>query len=107
MIGIFEDTIKTIPCLVIVDQEKKDRALPLIMYSHGFTSAKEHNLTIAYLLADIGFRVVLPDSKYHGERELKVTSSERQISFWDIVMKNVEEFEEIKTYFDSKGLILD
>lgn len=107
MIGISADTIKTIPCLVIVDHEKKDKALPLIMYSHGFTSAKEHNLTIAYLLAEAGFRVVLPDSKYHGERRLQITSSEREISFWDIVMKNVEEFKIIKDYFESKDLILD
>jgi len=107
MIGIFDDLINTIPCLIVVDHEKKEKALPLIIYSHGFTSAKEHNLTIAYLLAKAGFRVVLPDSKYHGEREVKVTSSERQVSFWDIVMKNVEEFGVIKEHFANKDLILD
>lgn len=107
MIGIYEETIEAIPSLIIVNQEQKDKALPLIIYSHGFTSAKEHNLPIAYLLARAGFRVVLPDSKYHGERGLKITSSERQISFWDIVMKNVEEFEIIKNNFENKNLILD
>lgn len=107
MIGIFEESIKEIPSLVIVDHVKKDQALPLIIYSHGFTSAKEHNLPIAHLLAKAGFRVILPDSKYHGERDVKITSSERQISFWDIVMKNVEEFATIKTYFENNGLILD
>ncbi|HLQ98227.1 MAG TPA: prolyl oligopeptidase family serine peptidase [Candidatus Dormibacteraeota bacterium] len=107
MIGIFNSLIDSIPCLVIVDQDKKDKALPMVIYSHGFTSAKEHNLPIAYLLAEAGFRVVLPDSEYHGEREIKITSSERQVSFWDIVMKNVEEFATIKNYFENKELILD
>lgn len=107
MIGIFERSIESINCLIVVEQDKKEEALPLIIYSHGFTSAKEHNLPIAFLLAKAGFRVVLPDSEYHGEREVHITSSERQVSFWDIVMKNVEEFEIIKTYFENQGLILE
>src|SRR5690625_3850588 len=107
MIGIFENVIERIPCLIIVDHEKEKEPLPMVIYSHGFTSAKEHNLPIAFLLAKAGFRVVLPDSEYHGEREIQITTSERQVSFWDIVMKNVDEFAVIKKHFENKGLILD
>jgi len=107
MIGIFESVIERIPCLIIVDHEKEKEPLPMVIYSHGFTSAKEHNLPIAFLLAKAGFRVVLPDSEYHGEREIQITTSERQVSFWDIVMKNVDEFAVIKKHFENKGLILD
>ena len=107
MIGIFHTKIDKIPSLVIVDSTKIDKALPLFIYSHGFTSAKEQNLPIAYLMAELGFRVVLPDSMYHGEREIEITTTERQISFWDIVMKNVEELKSLKNYFEEKDLILD
>lgn len=107
MIGIYTENIQTIPCLIVVDAEKKKEALPVITYFHGFTSAKEHNLPIAYLLAEKGFRVVLPDSMYHGEREPDVPKLKKQVSFWDIVMQNVKELAAIQSFFDSKGLILE
>ncbi|PAV29220.1 esterase [Virgibacillus profundi] len=107
MIGIYEKNIKTIPCLVVVDADRENEALPIVTYFHGFTSAKEHNLSLAYLLAEKGFRVVLPDSEYHGAREQAISSLKKQISFWDIVMQNVKELKDIKDYFDEKGLVLN
>ncbi|RHW34425.1 prolyl oligopeptidase family serine peptidase [Oceanobacillus profundus] len=107
MIGIYTETIQTIPCLVVVDAEKKNEALPVITYFHGFTSAKEHNLPLAYLLAEKGFRVVLPDSMYHGEREPDIPKLKKQVSFWNIVMQNIKELATIKSFFESKGLILE
>ncbi|UJL47610.1 prolyl oligopeptidase family serine peptidase [Virgibacillus sp. NKC19-16] len=107
MIGVFDANIHTIPSLVVVDTEKQNQALPILTYFHGFTSAKEMNLPLAYLLAAKGYRVVLPDSQYHGEREREISSTKRQISFWDIVMQNVEELQTIKDFFHQKGLILD
>lgn len=106
MIGIFHNVINDIPALVVVNHQQKDDALPLVVYFHGFTSAKEHNLPIAYLLALKGFRVVLPDSQYHGEREIKeMTEAERQLSFWKIVLGNVRELEAIKEYYEERKLI--
>lgn len=107
MISIYHKEVQSIPVLEVVDQAKQTEALPLFIYSHGFTSAKEHNLPIAYLLATEGFRVILPDSKFHGEREIEITSTEMQISFWNIVMKNVEELEIIKNDYEERKLILD
>lgn len=107
MIGIYNKQIQSIPVLEVVDQVKQNETLPLFIYSHGFTSAKEQNLPIAYLMAEAGFRVVLPDSKFHGERTVEITSKEMQISFWNIVMKNVAEIEVIKNAYESKRLILN
>src|SRR5690625_1902546 len=98
MIGILQKRIENIPCLIIEQTEKSKQPLPLIVYFHGFTSAKEHSLPLAYLLAESGYRVVLPDSHLHGEREGQITSIERQLAFWDIVMKNVQELNVIADY---------
>ncbi|HLR65803.1 alpha/beta fold hydrolase [Virgibacillus alimentarius] len=107
MIGVYKESINNIPTLVVADTEKTNEALPVIVYYHGFTSAKEHNLPLAYLLAEEGYRVVLPDSIYHGERELEVTPQQRKISFWDIVMKNVQEFQDISNYYEKQNLLLN
>lgn len=107
MIGIEKQAIDEIPCLVVGDVSKKNDALPTVLYFHGFTSAKEHNLPLAYLLAEKGYRVILPDSEYHGERAQEVSSIKVQVSFWDIVMKNVKELNTIKEDFEKRGLILN
>ena len=107
MIAVVQEEIHSIPSLVVVKANQIKKPLPLLLYIHGFTSAKEHNLTIAYLLATEGFRVVLPDCQYHGDRENEISTTERQISFWDIVMQNVGELSIIKGYFEQQGLILN
>jgi hypothetical protein len=107
MIGIEKRNIGNVPSLVVVHEAKQDAPLPTVIFFHGFTSAKEHNLPIAYLLAEKGYRVLLPDSELHGEREQDLTAAKRQISFWDIVLKNVQELEKMKEALDQEGLILD
>lgn len=107
MIGIIKEKLGGIPSLVVVDSEKQKEALPVVVFFHGFTSAKEHNLPIAFLLAEKGFRVVLPDSELHGEREHNASALKKQVSFWDIVLQNVKEAEKIKIALDEDDLILD
>jgi len=48
MIGVYREEINRNPSLVVVDAAKAEEALPLIVYYHGCTSAKEHNLPVAY-----------------------------------------------------------
>src|SRR5699024_4744440 len=105
MIGVYREEINGNPSLIVADAAKAEEALPLIVYYHGFTSAKEHNLPIAYLLAEEGYRVVLPDSHLHGERE-DGTLQERQLAFWEIIGKNLKELLVIKNYFADQNLIL-
>ncbi|RDW18257.1 esterase [Oceanobacillus arenosus] len=107
MIGINKEHLNSIPSLVVVDTDKANESLPMITYFHGFTSAKEHNLDIAFLLAEKGFRVVLPDSNMHGERDTTTSIIQKTIGFWDIVMQNVKELWEIHDHFEQQGLILD
>ncbi|MFD2630351.1 esterase [Oceanobacillus kapialis] len=105
MIGIEEEKLNEIPSLIIAETAKKTEALPTVVFFHGFTSAKEHNLPIAFLLAEKGFRVILPDSLHHGSRELGINSVQRMVSFWDIVMNNVKELGLIKEVLEERNLI--
>lgn len=105
MIAVEEHTIKQIPCLVVTENNKQSIPLPTIIYFHGFTSAKEHNLPLAFLLAKKGFRVLLPDAYLHGAREEKITEEQLQMSFWKVVLKNIEELELIKDHLDEENLI--
>ncbi|MFQ3543871.1 prolyl oligopeptidase family serine peptidase [Halobacillus rhizosphaerae] len=105
MIGIYRETIKSIPVLTVVDSRKKEEPLPVFTYFHGFTSAKEHNLPQAYLLAQQGYRVILPDSMYHGERDEEMSSQELNFKFWEIVYQNLKELQDIKDDLDVNGLI--
>ncbi|PAD24872.1 esterase [Niallia circulans] len=99
--------IEEIPVLHIVKKDHYDQKRPYIQFTHGFTSAKEHNLHFAYHLAEKGFRVVLPDCLYHGERDQGLSAMELNMHFWNIVMKTIEEIEVITDYFSDKELIDD
>ncbi len=107
MIGIQNTTLASIPSLIVADQAQEQEALPVLTYFHGFTSAKEHNLPLAYLMAAKGYRVILPDSMYHGERETEISTKQKQISFWNIVMQNIQELKSIKEALEEKGLLQD
>ncbi|WP_102028014.1 esterase [Salirhabdus sp. Marseille-P4669] len=107
MIIIDNDYINTIPVLHVVDSNKQNQPLPTVVYMHGFTSAKEHNLPFAYLMAQKGFRVLLPDCKLHGERANQVSGLKLQLEFWDIVSQNLKEIQIIKENIENKGLLLD
>ncbi|MBM7571517.1 prolyl oligopeptidase family serine peptidase [Aquibacillus albus] len=107
MIGIFQETWSQIPVLVVVEADRKNDALPVLTYFHGFTSAKEHNLPLAFLLAEKGYRVVLPDCMLHGERGKDTTSEEMEQRFFDIVQQNVVDINTIKEVLTGKNLILD
>lgn len=94
-----------LPLLHIVPAEKKDQPLPVLTYMHGFTSAKEYNLPIAYLLAEKGYRVILPDSLYHGEREEDLSQGVLEMRFFDIIKQNLDDIEMIYQELVAKGLL--
>ncbi len=106
MIVIKHDRIADIPVLHVAAHDAFESELPLIMFIHGFTSAKEHNLHFAYLLAEKGFRVVLPEALHHGERNEKgLSNEERWPFFWSIVLNEIEEIGAIKNRLEEQGLI--
>jgi uncharacterized protein len=102
---IIENTlIKNIPILHIVQKGKQHEKLPLIIFIHGFTSAKEHNLHYAYLLAVKGFRVILPEALYHGERDQGFLEKDLYSHFWRIVIQTIHELNHFKEYYVNEEL---
>lgn len=107
MIGIHKEKIEEIPVLTVVNSKYEQEKRPVIVYFHGITSAKEHNLDTAYLLAEKGFRVILPDSLHHGEREYGISADDRNVAFWEIILQNLKDLFSIKTYLEHNDLLLD
>jgi uncharacterized protein len=105
MVLIENKLIEGIPVLHIVKKHLYDQKLPFIMFIHGFGSAKEHNLHFAYLLAEKGFRVVLPEAIHHGERESGLKKHELAMNFWHIVMQTISELETLKNVYENENLI--
>ncbi|OZM58239.1 hypothetical protein CIB95_01310 [Lottiidibacillus patelloidae] len=107
MITIVHEHINGNPILHVCKEELRNEKLPLVIFSHGFTSAKEHNLHFAYLLAEENMRVILPDAIHHGERENNISEKKRALSFWDIVINQISELYNIKEAYQMKNLILE
>lgn len=105
MIEIHKEFVGDIPYLHIVKDQNRMKRLPLVIFVHGFTSAKEHNLHFAYLLAEKGFRVVLPDAILHGEREQAQSEEERMFRFWPIVTNTIKELDQLKESLVEKELV--
>lgn len=105
MIVVEKMNIADIPLLHIVDHSIKDKKTPLVIYVHGFMSAKEHNLHYAYYLAEKGIRVVLPEALYHGERSNEYNKKELSFRFWKIVVNEIGEINTIKEHFEKHGLV--
>nr|WP_276561615.1 prolyl oligopeptidase family serine peptidase [Bacillus sonorensis] len=105
VIIVDKQNISGIPFLHIVKEEKKEKALPLVFFIHGFTSAKEHNLHFAYLLAEKGMRAVLPEAAYHGERDGHLSQEKLAARFWSIVTNEIKELDVLKKHFHEADLI--
>lgn len=107
MIEIHREILAGIPALHAVKSGNMNKKLPLIFFVHGFTSAKEHNLHFAYLLAEKGFRVILPDARLHGERTDGRPEKEMMYEFLDIVIHTIAELDQMKNALAAKALISD
>jgi uncharacterized protein len=104
VINVENRLINQIPLLHIVKKDVQQEKLPFIIFSHGFTSAKEHNLHYAYLLAEKGFRVILPEASYHGERDQGISEVNFYGYFWEIVIQTIHELNDLKEYYVLEGL---
>lgn len=100
-----EEQWRHIPVLHIVKEAYKDEKLPVVVFFHGFKSAKEHNLHYAYNLAQKGIRVILPDAHLHGKRTENLDEIELSIRFWEIVLTNIEELQFIYEELQSRHLL--
>ncbi|KRL04215.1 alpha/beta fold hydrolase [Liquorilactobacillus oeni] len=107
MITVISKKIKNIPVLELVQSEKSDLALPLVFFYHGWTSCKEQVLTQGYEIAKKGFRVILPEALYHGERQVDGPAEKHKLEFWEIVANSVREFPVIIKEYKNKFGIKD
>lgn len=103
VIQIQKEIIEDIPVLHVVKDHIFNEKAPLVIFIHGFESAKEHNLHYAYLLAEKGFRVVLPEIMFHGERQIDSSKMEVMFKFWEIIVKTIHEINVIKDYYVERG----
>ncbi|EMR07993.1 esterase [Bhargavaea cecembensis DSE10] len=103
---IREEQWAGIPLLHIYP-ETGGESSPVVIFLHGFTSAKEHNLHYAYNMAKRGLRVILPEAHLHGEREEGLDEVQLSLRFWEIVLTSIEEVgtlkEEIGRRFPGAG----
>ncbi|SEJ61445.1 hypothetical protein SAMN04488127_2290 [Bhargavaea ginsengi] len=105
---IREERWAGIPLLHIYP-ETGGESSPVVIFLHGFTSAKEHNLHYAYNMAKQGLRVILPEAHLHGEREEGLDEVQLSLRFWEIVLTSIEEVgilkEEIGRRYPKAGKI--
>ncbi|XQY92780.1 prolyl oligopeptidase family serine peptidase [Metabacillus sp. HB246100] len=105
MVIVEKQIVANIPLLHIVDESLLHEKTPFVMFIHGFTSGKENNLHYAYLLAEKGIRVILPEALYHGERTGNYDIKQLSMRFWKIVVNEIKELKTLKDYFIEKQLV--
>ncbi|WP_347177916.1 prolyl oligopeptidase family serine peptidase [Sporosarcina thermotolerans] len=93
-----------IPLLHIVDETLEDSNIPAVIFLHGFTSAKEHNLHYAYNIAKKGLRVILPEAHLHGVRDEGLDEVQLSLRFWEIVLTSIEEMGILHRELIEKGV---
>lgn len=103
MIIVQEETWENIPLLHIVKQDRLHKQGPVVIFLHGFTSAKEHNLHYAFNLAKKGFRVLLPDAHLHGCRDEGLDEVQLSLRFWETVLTSIEEIGVLYHILQEKG----
>ncbi|TSI04243.1 prolyl oligopeptidase family serine peptidase [Lysinibacillus sp. BW-2-10] len=97
------DMWSEIPLLHVYD-DKMDEHTPVVIFLHGFQSAKEHNLHYAYQFVKKGIRVIMPDAKFHGDRTENLPEEKMNLHFWGIVINSIEEVGKIYDELKIRGL---
>ncbi len=95
----------SIPLLHIYNEETVNEKSPVVIFLHGFESAKEHNLHYAYQLVNKGIRVIMPDAILHGDREDHLDKIELSLRFWEIVLISIEEVKYLYEQLKERGLL--
>lgn len=104
MIIVDRKIVQNIPIIEMMDSNIVDEQAPLALFFHGVTNQKEQGLQPGYELAQRGFRVVIPDAYLHGERKDEPYHGPKEMAFWQIEMKTVEELPLLVEHYVSKGL---
>jgi dienelactone hydrolase len=84
--------IQEIPAIIFRPKEI-NKPIPTIIFYHGWSSNKETQRMRGFILASVGYQVVIPDAVYHGERN-PLTNYGQDIAidyFWDVIFSNIDE----------------
>ncbi|MEG0259205.1 MAG: prolyl oligopeptidase family serine peptidase [Lysinibacillus sp.] len=100
---VTEETWGTIPLLHVHTIDMNEHT-PVVIFLHGFLSAKEHNLHYAYQLVKKGIRVILPDAKLHGDRSEALNEMQLNLQFWEIVLQSIHEVEQLYMHLKESKL---
>lgn len=98
-------SIGEIPAILFRPKGKKG-PIPSILFYHGWSSKKEFQRMRGFILASVGYQVIIPDAIYHGERmPLSDYGTEKAIKlFWKVILNNMEEsssiIEEVISKYD-------
>ena len=96
--NIFEREIRIGDIPVIVLTPSGETApYPTIVFYHGWSSNADKQRFRAFILASLGYQVLVPTSIYHGERNpIDYVISENTGNYlWKVILKNIEEFDVI------------
>lgn len=104
MVEIKQYNISEIPVIELYGKGKEYRRLPLVFFYHGWESRKERVLEQGYILAKNGFRAILPDAVYHGERQIESEKDLSPMTFWNAVQTNIAEFPTLVNHYVSNEL---
>lgn len=94
------------PALHACPLTQADQPLPTVVVYHGFTRSKEHDSNLACMLAQAGFRVIMPEADGHGER-FDGDAASRPLRFWDILRSCIDELAPIHQELLQRGWVLD
>ncbi len=98
--------IQSIPILEIVPEEYKGQPLPLAIHYHGWTNTKDYSIAYGIEIAKLGFRVVMADALYHGERRLPGQEKHQdQRNILKVIPQNIAEFPIVLEHYQASGLV--
>src|SRR5215510_10700690 len=104
-VSMFEERIDGTLAIHAAPADRIDKPLPTILFIQGFnTSSKEITSYFGYMLARVGFRVILPEADCHGER-FDGDRVARLRKFWEIVKTTIDELPRIRDHYAAQGLI--
>lgn len=104
MIVMEKKVIANIPVIEMVASELAHDTLPMALFYHGVTQQKEQSLTAGYELAQRGFRTVIPDAFLHGDRKVETYKGPKEMAFWSIQLKTIEELPILVDYYVDQKL---
>ncbi|MHC5099422.1 phospholipase, partial [Peptoniphilus genitalis] len=98
---IKEVMIGKVPAIIIEPKEETNKTL---VFYHGWGSDNERQIFRGNIFASYGYRVVLPEARYHGERnEEKLDHGDKEVEgkyILKVIMHNIEEAPSIFNYIE-------